>query len=51
MAVSPDGDQIAHVIERASLETAPEELGHRAAEALKARGALDLLTQLATDSI
>jgi hydroxymethylbilane synthase len=51
MVVSPDGDQIAHVIERASLEIAPEELGQRAAEALKARGALDLLTQLATDSV
>jgi|HubBroStandDraft_6_1064221.scaffolds.fasta_scaffold97953_2 hydroxymethylbilane synthase len=51
MVVSPDGDQIAHVIERAPHDIGPEELGQRAAAALKARGALELLTQLATDSV
>ena len=45
MVVSPDGDQIAHVIEHAPQGIAPEELGERAAEALKARGALELLAQ------
>ena len=49
MVVSPDGDQIADVIERAPQGIAAEELGQRAAEALKARGALELLTPLATD--
>jgi hydroxymethylbilane synthase len=43
MVVSPDGDQVAHVIEKAPQGIAAEELGHRAAEALKARGALELL--------
>jgi hypothetical protein len=45
MAVSPDGDQIAHVIEHAPLGITPEELGHRTAEALRARGAVDLLRE------
>ena len=45
MVVSPDGDQIAHVIERAPLDIAPEELGQRVAEALRARGATDLLNE------
>jgi hydroxymethylbilane synthase len=45
MVVSLDGDQIAHIIERASPGISPEELGHRAAESLKARGALELLAQ------
>jgi len=45
MVVSPDGEQIAHVIERVPHGLAPDELGLRAAEALKARGALDLLAQ------
>jgi hydroxymethylbilane synthase len=45
MVVSPDGDQIAHVIEHAPFGISPEEFGQRAAEALKARGALELLTQ------
>ena len=43
MVVSPDGDQIAHVIERAPQGASAEELGQRAADALKARGALELL--------
>jgi hydroxymethylbilane synthase len=45
MVVAPDGDQIAHIIEKAPHGIAPEELGHRAAEALKARGALELLAE------
>jgi hydroxymethylbilane synthase len=45
MVVSPDGDQIAHVIERAPIDIAPEDLGQRAAESLRARGAIDLLAQ------
>jgi hydroxymethylbilane synthase len=45
MVVSPDGDQIAHVLERAPLGGAAEELGHRAADALKDRGALELLRE------
>jgi hydroxymethylbilane synthase len=45
MVVSPDGDQIAHVIEHAPQGVPPDELGQRAAEALKARGALELLAQ------
>jgi len=45
MVVSPDGDQVAHIIERGSVGVPPEELGQRAAESLKARGALELLAQ------
>jgi hydroxymethylbilane synthase len=45
MVVSSDGDQIANVIELAPRDISPEELGHRAAEALKARGALELLRE------
>ncbi len=45
MVVSPDGEQIAHVRERAPQGISPEELGNRAAEALKQRGALELLSQ------
>lgn len=43
MVVSPDGEQVAQVIERAQQGASPEELGQRAADALKARGALELL--------
>jgi hydroxymethylbilane synthase len=43
MVVSPDGEQIAQVLERVQQGIAPEELGCRAAEALKARGASELL--------
>ncbi len=43
MVVSPDGDQIAHVIEHAPQGITPEEFGQRAAEALRARGAMELL--------
>jgi len=45
MVVSPDGDQIAHVIERAPLDIAAEALGQRTAEALRARGAMELLNE------
>lgn len=45
MAVSPDGEQVAQVVERAPEGVAPEELGQRAAEGLKQRGALELLGQ------
>ena len=45
MVVSPDGDQIAHIIERAPHDIAPEDLGQRAAEALRARGAMELLNE------
>jgi hydroxymethylbilane synthase len=51
MVVSPDGEQIAQVIERAPQGITPEDLGERAAEALKGRGALELLTQLTADSV
>ncbi|HXS13113.1 MAG TPA: hydroxymethylbilane synthase [Acidobacteriaceae bacterium] len=45
MVVSPDGEQIAHVIERAPIDIAPEDLGQRAADSLKARGAMELLSE------
>jgi hydroxymethylbilane synthase len=51
MVVSPDGEQIAQVIERAPQGITPEDIGERAAEALKGRGALELLTQLTADSV
>lgn len=40
---SSDGDEVAHVLERAPLGISALELGQRAAEGLKARGALQLL--------
>jgi hydroxymethylbilane synthase len=46
MVVSPDGEQIAHVIEKSPQGIAAGELGYRAAESLKARGALELLNDL-----
>jgi hydroxymethylbilane synthase len=45
MVVSPDGDQVAHVTQRAPVGTPAEALGHQVAEALKARGAMELLSQ------
>ena len=45
MAVSTDGEQIAYIREFAAQHIAPEEFGQRAADALRARGALDLLNQ------
>ncbi|HEV2577076.1 MAG TPA: hydroxymethylbilane synthase [Acidobacteriaceae bacterium] len=50
MVVSPDGEQVAQVLDRAPHGIAPEELGQRAAEALKQRGALELLAELAPDA-
>jgi hydroxymethylbilane synthase len=43
MVVSPDGDQVAHVVQRAPVITAAADLGQSVAEALIARGALELL--------
>lgn len=45
--VSPDGDQVVQVLERAPLNASPMELGGVAAEALIARGAMELLAQSA----
>ncbi|HEY4010567.1 MAG TPA: hydroxymethylbilane synthase [Acidobacteriaceae bacterium] len=45
MVVSPDGEQIAQVLERVPHGIAPEELGQRVADVLKERGALELLAQ------
>jgi len=45
MVVSPDGDQVAHVIQRAPTGIAAIDLGESVAEALKVRGALELLQQ------
>ncbi len=50
MAVSPDGEQVAQVLDHAPQGITPEELGHRIGEALKQRGALDLLTQLSPEA-
>lgn len=47
MVVCPDGEQLAHIIETAPQGIPPLELGQRVAEALKARGALELLAQTA----
>jgi hydroxymethylbilane synthase len=43
MVASPDGDQTAQVLQKSPLATPAETLGQLAAEALKARGALELL--------
>jgi hydroxymethylbilane synthase len=45
MVVSPDGDQVAQVLESSHQGIAAPELGHRAAEALRARGAMELLSE------
>jgi hydroxymethylbilane synthase len=45
MVVSADGDQVAQVLERAAQGISAQELGHHAAEALKTRGALELLSE------
>ena len=44
MVVSPDGERVAHVIQRASSATPACELGAAAAEALTARGAREVLS-------
>ena len=53
MVVSPDGDEVAHVLQRAPVITAASDLGESVAEALKARGALELLQdpQLQLDQV
>ena len=45
MVAAPDGDQVAHIIQKAPLSTPACELGVAAAEALKVRGAMELLQQ------
>jgi len=45
MVVSPDGEQLAHVVHKTPYITPPQSLGIAVAEALKARGALELLNQ------
>jgi hydroxymethylbilane synthase len=47
MVVSPDGEQAAHVLHKAPLHMTAQELGHRVADELLARGALELLQQSA----
>jgi hydroxymethylbilane synthase len=49
MVVSPDGDQVAHVVQRAPVITAAADLGQSVAEALIARGALELLRAEASE--
>ena len=44
---APDGEAVAHLIERAPVGISAEELGRRAAASLEARGALALLSQTA----
>ena len=51
MVVSPDGDQVAHVLHRAPVITAATDLGVSVAEALKARGAMELLAGIEQLSI
>jgi hydroxymethylbilane synthase len=48
MVVSPDGEQVAHVLHRAALATPAYELGGTAAAALTDRGALELLQLVTT---
>jgi hydroxymethylbilane synthase len=45
MVASPDGDQVVQVLERASQGIPAPELGARAADALKSRGAMELLQE------
>ncbi len=49
MVVSPDGDQVAHVLQKASSSMAAIDLGQSGAEALRVRGALELLQQQMTE--
>jgi hydroxymethylbilane synthase len=48
MVVSPDGEQVAHVLHRAPPGTPAVQLGQQAADALKLRGALELLAPSAS---
>ncbi len=47
MVASPDGEQIAYIRERAPRGISAQELGQRAAEALRARGGINLLSEVA----
>jgi hydroxymethylbilane synthase len=47
MVVSPDGEQVAHVVHRAGMGVSAGELGAAAAAELAARGAMELLGQAA----
>jgi hydroxymethylbilane synthase len=49
MVVSPDGDQVAHVLRKAPAGTAAIDLGQSVAADLEARGALELLQQQMTE--
>jgi hydroxymethylbilane synthase len=51
MVVSPDGDQVAHVVRKAAVGTAAVDFGASVAEALIARGALELLKDEAVASV
>jgi hydroxymethylbilane synthase len=43
MVVSPDGERVAHVLQKAPIGTAATDFGESVADALKARGAMELL--------
>jgi hydroxymethylbilane synthase len=45
MVAAPDGEEVAHVVQRVPFGADANELGEAAAEALRARGALELLGQ------
>jgi len=45
MVAAPDGEEVAHVVQRAPVRADATEFGQAAAEALRARGALELLGQ------
>jgi hydroxymethylbilane synthase len=45
MVASPDGDQVAHVTQKVPIGMPAEALGQQVAEALRARGAMELLSQ------
>jgi hydroxymethylbilane synthase len=45
MVVAPDGEQVIHVLKKAPVGIAAADLGHSVAEELKARGAVELLSQ------
>ncbi len=49
MVVSPDGDQVASVLQKTPIGVPAVDFGHSVAEALKARGALELLQQQMTE--
>ncbi len=51
MVVSPDGEQVAHLVHRAASSELAEEIGRRVAEKLISRGALELLRGEVLDSV